>query len=196
MKAFLFFNSFAANLAWRRLSTDIQREVTIILNISNATEVEYFGSPMAVVANWADQVRRSLPWSSSLHWIDVRDDLIEGGCHYQYNASTNNDDYSIVSSPSNLCDFEYSRDCVDDVCAAGAILNYSTHLIDKQEHSIVHKGERRIQSDNTGRSTASSSPHLLRRSLMKDEMNSEYNFPAPSDSDSSIMRQALMFVIQ
>jgi len=184
-----------ANLAWRRLSPDVQRKVSTILNISNATEVKNIGSPMGVVANWADHVRHFLPWSGSLHFIDVRDDLIEGGCHYQYNSSKKNNDYSVSSSSSDLCEFQYyHRDCVDGICVAGAILNYSMQLIEQQQQYIQHKGELRKRSNNIGLSTASS-PHFLRRRLMNGEKDKKYDFPAIYDTSSLSMRQALMFLI-
>ena len=192
---FLF--SCTANLAWRRLSSDIQREISTILNVTNATEVDDLGSPMAVVANWADHVRHFLPWSGSLHFIDVRDDLIEGGCHYQYNSSKKNDDYSISSSSSDICEFQYyHRDCDDGICVAGAVLNYSTQLIEQQQQFIKHEGELRMRSDIIGASPVSPSPHFLRRRLIKESLENENDFPAVDDSSSSSMRQALMFLIQ
>lgn len=159
--------------------------------------MEDLGSPMGVVANWADHVRHFLPWSGSLHFIDVRDDLIEGGCHYQYNSSEKNNDYSISSSPSDICEFQYyHRDCADGICVAGAVLNYSTQLIEQQQQSIKHEGELRMQSDIIGTSAASPSPHFLRRRLVKGSLDNKNDLPAVEDSSSSSMRQALMFLIQ
>eukprot|EP00532_Pseudo-nitzschia_australis_P007978 CAMPEP_0168168096 /NCGR_PEP_ID=MMETSP0139_2-20121125/2892_1 /TAXON_ID=44445 /ORGANISM="Pseudo-nitzschia australis, Strain 10249 10 AB" /LENGTH=409 /DNA_ID=CAMNT_0008085365 /DNA_START=25 /DNA_END=1254 /DNA_ORIENTATION=- len=166
--SFLGLHIIIANLAWRRLSTQVQREVSTILNISNATEVEYFGSPMSVVANWADHVRHFLPWSGPMHFIDVRDDLIEGGCHYQYNASSTGDNDS--SASSDLCEFQYyHRDCVGGVCAAGAILNYSTKLIEQQhqQQHTQHEGESRLPS---------SSRHL-RQGIVKEQKDRNYHLP-------------------
>ena len=178
-------NFCAANLAWRRLSLDVQRRVSTILNITNATEVEDLGSPMGVVANWADHVRHFLPWSGSMHYIDVRDDLIEGGCHYQYDSTTGDS-----SASSDLCEFQYyHRDCADGICVAGAILNYSTQLIERpQQHA-------------TSPSSSSSSRNLRQRTT-KEENDRYHDSPATvydsglSSSDSDSVRQALMFLIQ
>ena len=178
----------AANLAWRRLSTQVQREVSTILNISNATEVEDFGSPMSVVANWADHVRHFLPWSGTMHFIDVRDDLIEGGCHYQYNSSRTGDNID-SSASSDLCEFQYyHRDCAGGVCAAGAILNYSTKLIEQQHQQ---------QDDhNEGESRLPSSSRHLRQGIVKKQKDRNYHLHVNDDSNSKAVRQALMFLIQ
>ena len=159
--------------------------------------MEDLGSPMAVVANWADHVRHFLPWSGSLHFIDVRDDLIEGGCHYQYNSSENNNDYFMSSSPSDICEFQYyHRDCHDGICVAGAVMNYSTQLIEQQQQFIKHEGELKMQSDMIGKSPASPLPQFLRRRLVKGILENKNTLPAVDDSSSSPMRQALMFLIQ
>eukprot|EP00536_Pseudo-nitzschia_multiseries_P013473 jgi/Psemu1/261428/estExt_Genewise1Plus.C_5760016 len=129
---------------------------------------------MGVVANWADHVRHFLPWSGPMHFIDVRDDLIEGGCHYQYNASTTNDNEA--SASSDICEFDYyHRDCEDSICAAGAISNYSAQLIQQLQ----------IQYDEEYRWSYPSS-HLRHR--MKLEQQTHF-------STSKSLRQALMFLI-
>ena len=103
-----------ANLAWNLLTNDAQRWVQQILNVTieNSTQ-----TPLGDVADWADRVRHYLPWSSSLHFIDVRDDLFGEGCH-------------VAPHLNPGCRFEYDRDCVDDRCVAGAIVNYTNQLLE------------------------------------------------------------------
>jgi len=166
-----------ANLAWRRLSPEVQRKVSTILNITNSSEVEDVGSPMGVVANWADSVRHYLPWSGIMHFINVRDDLIDGGCHYRYNNSSQTGD----GLSSDLCQFQYyHRDCVDGICAVGAILNYSTQLIERpQEESKEVSG---------------SSRYLRQRMATESERDGK-DHDEPAIVDSKTVREALMFVI-
>jgi hypothetical protein len=129
-----------ANLAWGRLSFATQRRITAVLNITNATLIEETGSPLAAVANWADNVRHFLPWSAALHYIDIRDDSIVGGCHYK-DATTANE------SPATPCAFQYDRDCPFDECVAGAIVNYSTQLLQfVEEQSLPRLSRLRKQS--------------------------------------------------
>lgn len=107
-----------ANVAWHRLSNETRTWVSSVLGAVN--DVAEAGSPLAAVASWADRVRytKAYHWSTPLHYVDVQDDVIEGGCP--------------VRDPGELtnCRFEYSRDCVNDFCAAGAIANYSARLDD------------------------------------------------------------------
>lgn len=119
-----FGHEIVANLAWRRLSSTTQHKIATILNITNATLIDETGSPMAAVANWADHVRHFLPWSAELHYIDIRDNLITGGCHYPPKQQ-----HDALEKPACSCDFKYDRDCPEDICVAGAILNYSTQLL-------------------------------------------------------------------
>lgn len=104
-----------ANIAWNRLNNLTQDLVTGILGPVNGTEEA--GSPLAAVADWADQVRFYKHWSAPLHYIDVRDDLVENeGCH-------------IFPHLNPACRFCYTRDCPNDICVAGAIVNYSSQLL-------------------------------------------------------------------
>lgn len=103
-----------ANIAWSRLSNDTKTWVSSVLDIHDVRA----GSPLADVADWADIVRYTqfYHWSTPLHYVDVQDDQIEGGCPV------------IVPGNQTNCHFNYARDCDKDVCAAGAISNYSTRL--------------------------------------------------------------------
>ena len=172
--------------------------------------MEDLGSPMAVVANWADHVRHFLPWSGSLHYVDVRDDLIEGGCHYHYNNSTMTDNSSDASSSSDLCEFQYyHRDCTDGGCVVGAILNYSTQLIERPQQQKDYELDSQMQSNDMGASTSLSSSsslsslrYLRQRTTTttKEENDRNQHSPTVYDSSSSSspnsVRQALMFLIQ
>ena len=171
-----------ANLAWNRLSSEIQHQISAVLNITNATEIEEYGSPMGIVANWADRVRHYLPWSDGLHFVDVRDDLIEGGCHYIYNSTTN----SSSSSSSSLCDFDYyDRDCVDGNCVVGAVFNYSTQLLEEQQLQY----DDNIGATMPSSSSSSSTRNLRQRTTTKQVEGKNILYQPKS------MRQALMFLI-
>ena len=161
-----FGHEIVANIAWKRLDLDVQQKVTTLLNVTNMTLIKEAGSPLAAVANWADHVRHFLPWSAGLHYIDIRDDLIDGGCHYNVTADQNNN-HDVVDGP---CNFNYDRDCPLDTCVAGAILNYSTDLY---QWDLFHAEERhqqkfylRHQEKLSKGSSSSSSLHQLRESLM------------------------------
>ncbi|KAI3731606.1 hypothetical protein L1987_62795 [Smallanthus sonchifolius] len=74
---------------------------------------KYADGDLASLCSWADHVKFRYHWSSPLHYIDT---------------------------PDNLCTYQYQRDCKDEDgvkgrCVAGAIMNYTTQLLDygKQE---------------------------------------------------------------
>lgn len=112
-----------ANIAWSRLSNETQAWIRSTL----AIDKESMGSPLADVADWADVVRYSkfYHWSTPLHYVDVQDDQIDGGCP--------------VVNPGEwtACHFDYARDCEKDICAAGAIANYSTRLAQNANEANV-----------------------------------------------------------
>jgi len=114
-----------ANLAWYRLSNETKTMVKEILIREDGSygDDDEAGSPLASVANWADKVRftKLYHWSTPLHYVDVQDTAVDGGCPCKRPTEV---------SP---CFFIYERDCVDDVCAAGAIANYSTRLLDRAQ---------------------------------------------------------------
>lgn len=105
-----------ANLAYTRLSREAQQAVVTILGNENDT----FGSPLAAVADWADRVRYTsvYHWTAPLHFIDVHDEEILGGCPV----------HAPHSNTTTLCLFDYKRDCPNDTCVAGAIANYSNSM--------------------------------------------------------------------
>jgi hypothetical protein len=150
-----FGHEIVANLAWSRLVSTTQDKIASLLNITNTTLIHETGSPLAAVANWADHVRYYFPWSAELHYIDIRDNLIKGGCHYQNKQHHQQQlDDSSLSLPCDDCVFEYDRDCPEDICVAGAILNYSTQLVFANKKTTPHFPLRRQDqygktSDNT-----------------------------------------------
>eukprot|EP00013_Stygamoeba_regulata_P023470 CAMPEP_0177661762 /NCGR_PEP_ID=MMETSP0447-20121125/18883_1 /TAXON_ID=0 /ORGANISM="Stygamoeba regulata, Strain BSH-02190019" /LENGTH=299 /DNA_ID=CAMNT_0019167189 /DNA_START=217 /DNA_END=1116 /DNA_ORIENTATION=- len=66
---------------------------------------DILGGDMESVANWADHVKYEKEWK----WSE--------GLHY-------------INTPDWVCTFEYSRDCANDACVAGAILNFTRQLGD------------------------------------------------------------------
>ncbi|KAL0699204.1 hypothetical protein Bca4012_055326 [Brassica carinata] len=75
----------------------------------------YADGELAAVCSWPDEIKR-LPqwkWTAALHFADT---------------------------PDYKCNYDYSRDCPEDWCVAGAIFNYTNQLISASEDSlsIVH----------------------------------------------------------
>jgi S1/P1 Nuclease len=147
------------NLAWQLLSNHTQGRIQDILAYTrdvgssrrrssmflkssrklghNHSEVN---SPLGQIADWADQVRHSpeFHWSGPLHYIDVRDDLVAGGCPVRnpdFDAAEEGTVRNGLPSDDSICHFDYTRDCPDDVCVAGAIVNYTRHLMEAELHS-------------------------------------------------------------
>ena len=158
-----------ANIAYSRLSPDVQDAIKSILtyNVSDTGVDNLTGggsehvrgggddplntSPLAAVANWADKVRftSEYHWSRPLHFVDVRDDKIEGGCPCTTNAAVSaaGDDENVgdmLLLPNDesctlhsSCWFVYERDCAKDFCAVGGIVNYTSRLVDNFRSSEV-----------------------------------------------------------
>jgi hypothetical protein len=82
-----------------------------------------YASLLSAVASWADAVRytEEFSWTSPLHFVDIRDDLIHGGCPSTSNNSSNSKDNS-------KCTFDYDRDCDNGLCAVNAIQQLTTFL--------------------------------------------------------------------
>jgi hypothetical protein len=113
------------NLAWTLLSPATRIAVSAILRNDTNHDCHEYCSPLAVVADWADRVRNYEPWSAPLHYIDVQDDTIDGGCPVVVDINATKD----INNNQQKCQFVYARDCVDDLCVAGAILNYTKSLL-------------------------------------------------------------------
>ena len=218
-----------ANIAWSRLDDDPQLQMHLrkILNVTqsdtttpvigNVKEGDHLegdhlddnisfhngdedpGSPFAEVANWADHVRHFLPWSGQLHFIDVQDEIIDGGCHYHPHHDANDDSHFDGQGNNDKCLFFYERDCVDNECVAGAILNYSTQLLPAvmdQKHQM-EKQQLLLGLDGHRQAIQR---HRQRRSLRGQQnvisMNGDYFDQTNVTFDPYHQKQALMFLIQ
>ena len=214
-----------ANIAWSRLDDDPQLQMHLrkILNVTQShTTTTVFGnvkedghiddnisfhnddddpgSPFAQVANWADHVRHFLPWSGQLHFIDVQDEIIDGGCHYHpHHHDDDNDDehHNDGQGNNDKCMFFYERDCVDNECVAGAILNYSTQLLPA---AMEQKHQMEKQQLLLGLDSQAIQRHRHRRSLRGHQniisMNGDYVHQTNVTIDPYHQKQALMFLIQ
>jgi hypothetical protein len=122
------------NLAWHRLTESTQTWVKELLIVTTRGSKEDPSlSPLARVADWADQIRHWKAWSAPLHFIDIRDDLIEGGCQ--------------TPEVTQDCEFQYERDCPGDVCVAGAILNFTNQLLPESSNLRgISSGKNRTQA--------------------------------------------------
>lgn len=147
-----------ANIAYRRLSS---RTKFLVDSILNETSENYL-SPLAAVANWADKVRytKQYYWSTPLHYVDIRDDLVIGGCPSQPQPGSD-----------SSCFFNYDRDCGNSFCAVGAIVNYTSRLMNLTHfpftmHEKDVRGKlRRVKSHGDGVDYASKE-WALKESLM------------------------------
>ncbi len=127
-----------ANVAWDSLSKRTQAWVEDILNTTGSTNTtEEDQSPLGAVADWADRVRHFLPWSGPLHYIDVRDDLLSHGCH-------------VAPHLNPTCQFLYERDCANNTCVAGAIVNYTQQLLKRQQRQRQPKLQLAVRGTSTG----------------------------------------------
>jgi hypothetical protein len=109
------------NLAWKLLSEQSQSAVRNILQDVPIPDNCTACSPLGQVADWADTVRRTHEyfWSGPLHYVDIMDEQIQGGCPVRNETQKISQDE---------CRFEYERDCANDICVAGAVVNYTQHL--------------------------------------------------------------------
>jgi hypothetical protein len=114
------------NLAWRLISNATAAHVKNILRRDDGSygDDDESSSPLGSVADWADKARYSqaFHWSAPLHYIDVHDDAITGGCPVQNRTGFD------PSTETFSCQFDYARDCANDWCVAGAIANFTNQL--------------------------------------------------------------------
>uniref|UniRef100_A0A7S4MKC8 Aspergillus nuclease S(1) n=1 Tax=Odontella aurita TaxID=265563 RepID=A0A7S4MKC8_9STRA len=144
------------NIAYRRLSPKSKNTVDSILGVDEVVTSSIGGAaedpkpdplhdetPLAAIANWADKVRftSEYHWTFQLHFVDVKDGDIDGGCpctepaveNFQYlltggeNEVDDPPHYCVMRSASS-CWVNYERDCKGDFCAIGAITNYTERL--------------------------------------------------------------------
>jgi hypothetical protein len=198
-----------ANIAWTRLDDDPQLQmhlrkilnVTVTVTTSNTTKSitnagkhdnnsnsdEDDGSPLANVANWADHVRHFLPWSGPLHFIDIQDEVIDGGCHYHphFDVVSHDDD----DDNRRACMFHYERDCVENGCVAGAILNYSSQLLPAQD--AVVENEEEMEGNEIQHEI-----ERCRRLSLRGAFDTIRNSNNLKMVDPYHQKQALMFLIQ
>lgn len=156
------------NLAYRMLSDKTKAMVDKILvdhpfRTSTSTSTN---TPLGDVADWADRVRihSDYHWSGALHYIDIHDNDVTGGCPV----------YHQTEEQRSACRFRYERDCENDVCVAGAIVNYTHHLAGFSSSSTKTIGNRRLRGSSALLSpykqiwptTALETDNLVQESLM------------------------------
>lgn len=121
------------NLAWMLISQKTRDSIVTILNLSESHNDNHYyeskdndesSSPLGLIASWADSVKYTSEyhWSGSLHYIDIQDKIIINHCAVV-------DPTNMTSIQNNYCHFNYTRDCYNDICVAGAIVNYSNALL-------------------------------------------------------------------
>jgi S1/P1 Nuclease len=150
------------NLAWRLLSNSTRLQIEDLLDTddtddNNKKYCDEYCSPLAEVSDWADRARYSAPyaWSAKLHYIDVRDDLVvPGGCPAA----------PLNGTTARKCHFDYTRDCPNDVCVAGAIVNYTTRIL--RSGAAVHSTNLRSPAQRRSNYNKDDSNKLRRESLM------------------------------
>lgn len=126
-----------ANIAYNRLSPSSRAAVDKILNITiypYSTQ-----TPLGVVADWADEYRQKEKWSEQLHYIDIPDETLPMGCHWEYEKEYHQQGgvmggtrglRGVKDGDDRHCTFVYDSDCVNDACVAGSIPNYTSILYD------------------------------------------------------------------
>jgi len=141
-----------ANIAYKHLSSQAKAAVdTILLEntvLNSNHDDDEEETPLGKVANWADKVRfeHEFHWTAPLHYIDIPDDKIPGGCpccqvkvkdesksHHSIKDRLIPDALNLRSSTRRLiqtstCTFVYNRDCISDMCVVGAIYSFSSEL--------------------------------------------------------------------
>jgi len=129
-----------ANLAWYLTSEDTQHECEKLLDDSSF--FYYFQmftycledcTLLGSFSEWADDTRDSHEYNPK-HGISIPDKNSPSNCLGE-DAATN---------PN--CHLEYERDCEDDTCVVGDIVNYSLQLQDHMSERRRHRRERKLFS--------------------------------------------------
>jgi len=165
---------------------------------SDDDEDTFYTSPLAAVANWADKVRYTsyFHWTAPLHFVDVQDEEIPGGCHV-----VNTKDGDIIFERAlhhDTCSFIYERDCQNDNCAVGAIVNFSELASQFTPNGSAFNDDTAFTSGLARNAIVQIRPGLLRGSR---QLISEPEFFSSSLEHSLIsthnvtQRQSLMFLI-
>ena len=162
-------------------------------NSTSSYDQTKYSNAMGAVASWADKVRytKAFAWTAPMHFIDIRDDLVPGGCpststpvvptiEEVYKADYGEESRS--SDRHNGCTFSYDRDCVNGLCVANAIRTLSQRLFANQtdirgafSNKYFHSKHEQPQMMKQirllkGSSSTDQQPHLMnfttRQSLM------------------------------
>lgn len=153
-------------------SSILQSAPPLAAKSSSSSCATEFCSPLAAIADWADQARyqKVYQWSAPLHYIDVRDDLIDGGCPVPANDEEDDECSDRATtlcrmrgcelSRCSACFFNYSRDCVGDRCVAGSIVNYTCRLVQATQwhFSTLPILEKRLQKTADSNNSIRASP--------------------------------------
>lgn len=123
------------NLAYKLLSNNTKTMIYQILAMTppstetNNKNDKDPNSPLGAIADWADTVRHTSEyhWSGPLHYIDIHDDAVNGGCPVFHRTTEEVEE----------CHFDYARDCANDFCVAGAIVNYTAYLSEWKKQQFV-----------------------------------------------------------
>ncbi|KAL7570027.1 hypothetical protein ACA910_017069 [Epithemia clementina (nom. ined.)] len=122
-----------ANVAWDLMNTATKEAVHGILLGSAEPLVHAICdepcSPLAYVADWADTARYSkeYSWSGPLHYVDIQDQLLPDSCQSTTTATVAQMIWNATDWLPE-CNFVPSRDCADQQCVTGSILNYTLQL--------------------------------------------------------------------
>lgn len=127
-------HAIVANIAYNRLSQETKYIVSRILfpdgNYNHAAHG--FASPLEAVASWADSARftKEYSWTAPLHYIDIKDLSLAGGCPSTSTPLSYIDRApGVANNETNFCFFDYERDCEGGLCAAGAVMDFSKNLV-------------------------------------------------------------------
>jgi len=167
-------HAIVGNIAYKRLSNSTRSTITAILfpngTDDNHDENDEYWSPLGAVASWADNARYTKEWSwtGPLHFVDVEDGLVSGGC--PSDSTPVGDTFDGGGDGGGECVFEYGRDCKEGWCVVGAVVDFASNLIDnatsysslssrsshgKRHHSgITHLD---VSTDRRRKTTSSSS---------------------------------------
>jgi S1/P1 Nuclease len=196
------------NIAWTLLSTNSRDFIRLILNVTNDTKIQQqptspclgYCSPLALVADWADEARytKEYHWTAPLHYIDVRDDeILPNGCPVV--DPTNS--FKGSTETNSTCHFNRTRDCPNDFCVAGAIVNYTNHLHLADLSSIKSAGDKIVASTTNDEARAYSSRTSIKKHLRKRRNTIMYSSSTTSTiqpikySFNQTLRDSLCFLV-
>ena len=178
-----------ANVAYERLRVESRALVGEILGFGEVTDNNESdplnSTPLSHVANWADAVRftRAYHWSGALHYVDIKDSYISGGCPCTRPITTltsahqgsSNSKYCTIGVAESLCNFSIERDCPSSFCAVGAISNFTHRLMTNakggrfDDVGVINtsiRGTSRRQTRNTSPTSESEQKWRRKEALM------------------------------